>query len=185
MWRNNLARIVTAVLAAGILVGANADQALGQAYTSTNGGGYYANPGGGYYYPSYAYGYQTSTGATLPSGYYAYPNGSGGYYYQYYAPQTQAARPTTARPAARPPVAAAQLSTASTRVLALEARVRSLEARVNNLISAASTRAATTYQAVSTAPSYTYTEPGNPNVERDSRYPNYSFDYSSWLAHNL
>jgi len=181
MWPKNLARIATAVLAAGILMGLNADQALGQGYTSTNGGGYYANHGGGYYYPSYAYGYQTPTGATLPSGYYAYPNGNGGYYYQYYAPQTRAARPTTTHP----PAVVAQPSTVSAREAALEARVRTLEARVNNLISATSARAATTYQTAPSAPIYTYHEPGNPNIERDTRYPNYSFDYSSWIAHNL
>lgn len=188
MWPKNLARIATAFLMAGILVGVSSDHALGQVNTNTsaNGGVYYVNPGGGYYYPSYAYAYRTPTGATLPSGYYAYPDGNGGYYYQYFAPQTRAARPTTARPAARPPVVATQPSAPSARELALEARVRNLEARFNDLISADSARAAAaTYQAAPAVPSYTYYEPGNPNVERDSRYPNYSFDYSSWLAHNM
>jgi hypothetical protein len=180
MGLNSLARLATAVLAVGVLVGASADQALAQGYTATN-GGYYANPGGGYYYPSYAYGYQTPTGATLPSGYYAYPDGNGGYYYQYYAPRTQAARPTTVRP----PAVVAQPGAPSARELALEARIQRLETRVNNLIFATSARAAVNVQAAPVAPDYTYYEPGNPNVQRDSRYPNYSFDYSSWIAHNL
>jgi hypothetical protein len=166
--RLNLRRAVVATgLVAGLTMVIGPTESYAQGYTYAPGGGYYyAGPGyRGYTYPAYAYTYWTPGRSALPSGYYAYPTG-GPYYYQYYAPAS--AIPAWSAPASRPAPAAA-----TSREAELEARISRLETIIDGLSGGATPAAPSYYPA------------GGSNIERDSRYPNWSFDYNQQVAHNM
>jgi len=177
----NLRKTIAATgLLAVLTMIAGTSRVYAQGYVYSPGGGYYyaGAANSGYTYPSYSYSYWSQGRSTVPSGYYTAPSG-GGYYYQPFAPAVGSPTPAPA-PRGPAPVASAPAPAPYTtaREAALEARVRRLESAIDNLNRGA---------VRTTVPSgnNSYFPEGNTRIERDSRYPNWSFDHSQWLAHNL
>lgn len=119
--------------------------------------GYYYNSAQGYSYSAPpGYSYPRYNYTTQPSGYYANPPQGGSYFFNYQG----SAAPSPALPAGP--------SRAATPV-------------INNYYYYI-------YQsppAATPPPSNSYYQAGNTRIERDGRYPNWSFDYALWQQHNM